>query len=130
MKKFFPAIVDKDPDSDFGISFPDFPGCVSAGDTPEEAIALGTEALRFHVAAMVRDGDALPQPTPLAEIVRDPEVNVVLHTLIPVVIPAPAQRINVTLPGDLLAEIDAETTNRSGFLADAAREKLARTRAA
>jgi len=39
------ALIHKEPKSDFGVSFPDFPGCVSAGSTLEEAASLAAEAL-------------------------------------------------------------------------------------
>jgi predicted RNase H-like HicB family nuclease len=42
------ALIHKDPDSDYGVSFPDLPGCVSAGSTLDEAIALAHEALALH----------------------------------------------------------------------------------
>jgi predicted RNase H-like HicB family nuclease len=35
-KAYYPAVIDKEPDSDFGVSFPDFPGCVSAGKTLDQ----------------------------------------------------------------------------------------------
>jgi len=62
---YYPAIVDKDPDSDYGVVFPDFPGCVSAGSTLDAAVMGAHEALAGHVALMVADGDDLPEPTPL-----------------------------------------------------------------
>ena len=31
------AVVHKDPKSDFGVSFPDFPGCITAGSSIDEA---------------------------------------------------------------------------------------------
>ena len=40
-----------------------------------------------------------------------------------------ALRINVTLPEDLIAAIDKSSKNRSRFLAEAARERLARLKA-
>ena len=39
------AMLYKEPDSDFGVSFPDFPGCITAGTTLEEAWRLAEEAL-------------------------------------------------------------------------------------
>jgi len=39
------AIIHKDPDSDFGVSFPDFPGCITAGRTLDEAKEMAREAL-------------------------------------------------------------------------------------
>ena len=72
MKMRYVAFVHKDPDSSYGISFPDFPGCISAGDTIEEAVANGTEALSFHVKGMVADGEAIPEPRSPDDIAKDP----------------------------------------------------------
>lgn len=130
MKRHYPAVIDKDADSAYGITFPDFPGCVSAGDTPEEAIALGAEALAGHVALMVDDGDAIPEPTPLADVTWEDDENVLMVTLVAVIIPGRAKRVNITLDEGLLEEIDTVAGNRSGFLADAARAELARRRSA
>jgi hypothetical protein len=43
--------------------------------------------------------------------------------------PGRSLRINVTLPEDLIQAIDRTTKNRSRFLAEAARERLARVKA-
>jgi predicted RNase H-like HicB family nuclease len=39
------AYLHKDRGSDYGVSFPDFPGCITAGKTLEEASRLAPEAL-------------------------------------------------------------------------------------
>jgi predicted RNase H-like HicB family nuclease len=52
----------------FGISFPDFPGCVSTGRSFEEAIAKRIEALNFLVAGMVEDGDPIPRLRGMKEL--------------------------------------------------------------
>ena len=130
MKKvYYPALVDKDADSDFRVSFPDFPGCVSAGETLEEAVLGAQEALAGHVALMLADGDALPAPSPLEEAAAGKEASTVAVTLIPLILPGRARRVNVTLDEALLEEIDQVSNNRSGFLAEAARAELARRRA-
>jgi predicted RNase H-like HicB family nuclease len=54
------AVVHKDPDSDFGVSFPDFPGCITAGRTIEEAKAMACEALRGHIEEMEAAGETIP----------------------------------------------------------------------
>lgn len=126
MKRFYPAIIDKDPDSDYGISFPDFPGCVSAGSTPEEAIVMGSEALSGHIAIMVADGDTIPEPSSLEKVKADEDMNVFLLTLVPAILPNRPKRINITIDESLLEEIDHIAPNRSAFLADAARAELAR----
>lgn len=128
-KIYYPAFVDKDADSDFGVSFPDFPGCVSAGETLEDALLGAQESLSGHVALMIADGDALPKPTPLEAVAAEKEPSTVAITLVPVVLPGRARRVNVTLDEALLEEIDQISDNRSGFLAEAARAELARRRA-
>ncbi|MEM7399086.1 MAG: type II toxin-antitoxin system HicB family antitoxin [Pseudomonadota bacterium] len=123
---FYPAILEKEPDSVFGITFPDFPGLVSAGDAAEEALVNAHEALAGHVAFMIQDGDALPEATPIEAVSADPDIRVVAITLVGVTVPGRAKRVNVTLDESLLAEIDEVAENRSGFLAEAARAELAR----
>lgn len=67
------ALLSKDPGSDYGVDFPDFPGCITAGATPEEAKEMAIEALCFHVEGMLRHGECIPEPTPLELIKEDPE---------------------------------------------------------
>ncbi len=128
-KVYYPALIDKDEDSDFGVSFPDFPGCVSAGESIEDALIGAQEALAGHVALMLADGDALPKASALEEVSAAKEPSTVAVTLIPLVLPGRARRVNVTLDEALLEEIDRISDNRSGFLAEAARAELARRRA-
>ena len=68
------AFIHSDEEDGFGISFPDFPGCVSVGDTRGDAIAQGAEALAFHVEGMVEDGESIPPPRSLADIQKDPNL--------------------------------------------------------
>ena len=65
------AIIDKDAESDFGVAFPDFPGCVSAGRTLGEARAMAEEALALHVDGMREQGLALPPPSSREAVMRD-----------------------------------------------------------
>jgi len=59
------AILHKDRDSDFGVSFPDFPGCITSGSTLEEAKEMAREALSFHIEGLQADGSSLPDPMSL-----------------------------------------------------------------
>lgn len=45
----FIALMRKEPSSDYGVDFPDFPGCVTAGQTLEEARKFAYEALGLHI---------------------------------------------------------------------------------
>lgn len=133
MKMRYVAFVHKDPDSSYGISFPDFPGCISAGDTIEEAVANGTEALSFHVRGMVADGEAIPEPRSPDDIAKDPalveEREGAFITLVPLVRDlGSTTRINVSLDLGLLEAIDGEARarkqTRSAFIASAVRKEL------
>ena len=67
------ALVHKDKDTSYGVSFPDVPGCVSAGETFEEALDNAAEALAGHLSVMRADGDFIRQPRRLEELRHDPE---------------------------------------------------------
>lgn len=50
MKKSYAAIIGKEEgDKRFGIVFPDFPGCVTSVENPEDRIPMAVEALTLHV---------------------------------------------------------------------------------
>ena len=120
------GLIRKDADSDFGVDFPDFPGCVTAGVTLDEARRLAQEALELHVAGMVEDGDELPVPSSLEAIMADPaNGNAVAFLITLRETPDRTVRVNITLPERLLRRIDERTRNRSAFLARAAEKALA-----
>ena len=57
----------------YGVSFPDFPGCVAGSETIDEALRRGCDALDFHVESMMEIGEALPAIRDIAEINADPD---------------------------------------------------------
>jgi predicted RNase H-like HicB family nuclease len=118
------ALLRKQPDSDYGVDFPDFPGCITAGETLEDARRMATEAVQLHIEGMIEDGEAIPAPSRLDDIMADPDHRDAVAVLIDARVRRPAIRVNVSLPPDLLEAIDRVSDNRSRFLAEAAREKL------
>ena len=119
------GLIRKDTDSDFGVDFPDFPGCISAGTTLDEARRMAQEALELHVGGMIEDGEALPVGSSLETIMADPE-NADAVAFV-VTVPDAADRtvrVNITLPERLLRHIDERAKNRSAFLARAAEKAL------
>lgn len=44
------------------ISFPDLPGCISDGETPEETMVNGKDALEAWIKAMRETGREIPKP--------------------------------------------------------------------
>jgi predicted RNase H-like HicB family nuclease len=67
------GLIHKDGASDYGVSFPDFPGVVTAGRDLDDARAMAEEALALHVEGLIADGQAIPEPTSLQEVMSDPD---------------------------------------------------------
>ena len=127
------ALMRKEPDSDFSVDFPDFPGCVTAGATLEEARTLAAEVLDFHIDGMLEGGLALPAPSSLEEVMADPDNAEALPFLVDV--PdrdSKTVRIKVTIPETDLRVIDAfarkQGKSRSALLTEAVRRLIAAER--
>ena len=60
-------------DEGVSVRFPDLPGCLTAGDTAEEAHAAAREALEGFMYVMEQDGDVIPDPSPLDDILKQAE---------------------------------------------------------
>lgn len=84
------AIVeDAGPDHAVGVWFPDLPGCFSAGDTLDEAMASAPEALAHWIESLVEDGKAIPRARTPSELKADPEVAADMTAHAIALIPAP-----------------------------------------
>jgi predicted RNase H-like HicB family nuclease len=122
------AFIRKDLDSDYGVEFPDLPGCFSAGSTVEEARAMAAEAVAGHVALLQEDGQTVPEPSSLDALFSHPDradALMVLIDLDPSLLRS--ERVNVMIPRHLLGRIDAVAgeRGRSRFLVEAAEQRLA-----
>ena len=127
------AVLERGLNGSFGVFFPDLPGCVSAGNSADEAMTDAREALALHVEGMVEDGVKLPEPSSVHAFGAEdfPGSDVAALFFVPVDVPTapkredPPLRINVSLPQSLVARIDAAADanglTRSGLLAVAAR---------
>ncbi len=127
------ALVHKDPDSAFGVSFPDLPGCYSAGDSLEEATRNAVSGLGAFVRWLEADGDPVPAPRTPDEILADPRLKDDLQGAAIILVPlvrdlGSTTRINVSLDLGLLQAVDAEAKQRrqtrSAFIASAVRKEL------
>ncbi len=67
----FLVAIHKDSESSFGVSVPDLPGCVTAGDTIDEALTMAKEAITLHLEGMLDDDVELPEPTRDIETLRN-----------------------------------------------------------
>ena len=127
------ALIHKDADSDYGVSFPDLPGAISAGVSLDDARAMAAEALALHLEGLTAEGEAIPEPSSLEAVMADPANRDGVAVLIAAPEgPPKVVRVNITLADDVLIEIDryAETHGftRSGFLSTAARRMIAEDR--
>jgi predicted RNase H-like HicB family nuclease len=119
-------------DGKFDVTFPQFPGCVSQGDDFADAQRMATEALALHVDGMREDDEEIPLPIETMTQTLLSKFYEASHdrgSFLPVPIPllpppGKSVRIQVTIDSRLLSRIDAVTKNRSGFLADAATDRL------
>jgi predicted RNase H-like HicB family nuclease len=59
----FPAIFEPGEKKGYTVSFPDLPGCITEGDTMEEALHMAKEALELHLYGMEEDEDKIPNPS-------------------------------------------------------------------
>jgi len=114
----------------WGVRFPDVPGCVGGGATPEAAILDAAQALRDVLGYRRSSGRELPRASNVYEVLGSGEVGADESTvLIPLLLDAGRTvRANLTFDAGLLAAIDDEASRRgltrSAFLAGAAREKI------
>jgi predicted RNase H-like HicB family nuclease len=126
------AYLHKDKGSDYGVSFPDFPGCVTAGATLEEARRMAAEALAFHIRGMREDGEKVPEPSTLDDLRRDPELKGAVAFLVGVKQPEKTVRINITARASQIAEIDRRARGvgltRSSYVVQKALEKRVASR--
>jgi len=123
------AYLHKDKNSDYGVSFPDFPGCITAGSTLEEARRMAAEALTFHVAGMLEDGEAIPKPSSLDDLRSDPAMKGAVAFLTEIRKQERTVRINITARESQIEEIDrrarAKGLTRSSYIVQSALQKRA-----
>ncbi|MEM8720837.1 MAG: type II toxin-antitoxin system HicB family antitoxin [Cyanobacteria bacterium P01_G01_bin.39] len=133
---FYPIVIHKDPDTAYGVTVPDLPGCFSAGDTMQEAVQNAMEAIECHVEGILVEGilidnEELPIAKDMEQYVSQEDYQGGTWALVEADLSklgGKTQRVNITLPERILSKIDyfTENTNqsRSGLLADAALEYI------
>jgi len=102
-KRFYPAVLERAEGDMFAIWFPDFPGCVAAGRSQEEAAARAEEALARALQEAAESEASIPEPTAFDAIVTPAEADVVSLLSIGASPPNPSERVNVYLPKNLIA---------------------------
>lgn len=62
MKLIYPAVFYEGEDG-YTVEFPDLPGCVTQGDTLEEAMEMAVDAASGWILIMIEDGEDIPSPS-------------------------------------------------------------------
>ncbi|MFY9910468.1 MAG: type II toxin-antitoxin system HicB family antitoxin [Candidatus Sulfotelmatobacter sp.] len=101
------AYLHKDRNSDYGVSFPDFPGCITAGRTLDEASRMAAEALALHIQGIIEDGYPIPEPSKVDDIAADAAKRGAIAFLVNVGTPDATVRVNITARESQIARIDA-----------------------
>ena len=70
---YFPIAIHKDPDSDYGVTVPDLPGCFSAGSTVDEAMLMAREAIELYIETLVEEGRDIPEPSDVEALRTNPD---------------------------------------------------------
>lgn len=128
----YPIVIHKDDDSDYGVTFPDLPGCFSAGSTIEEAMTEAQEAAECHIEGILLDSEPIPVSTSIENHKTNPDFKDGIWALVEVDISKlslKSKRVNITIPERLLSSVDhyakKHGESRSGLLAQAVTEYMA-----
>jgi predicted RNase H-like HicB family nuclease len=128
----YAVVVHKDPDSEYGVTVPDLPGCFSAGATLDAALSEVVEAIECHLEGLLLDEEPIPTPQLIESHQANPDyvsgvwafVNVDLAKL-----SGKSRRVNITLPERVLTLMDKFASEhgetRSGLITQAAIEYIA-----
>lgn len=118
-KRLYPAVLERGDKGTFAVWLPDFPDCVAAGRSREEALEKAEQLLAEAVDAMAERDLRLPEPTALERIASAKSSKFLAFLLLGVEPPDPSERVNIYLPRRLLARADARAAelgmSRSSF---------------
>ncbi len=128
----YPVVLHKDVDSDYGVTVPDLPGCFSAGESIDEALAEVVEAIECHIEGLLIVGEPVPLPTSIETHQDDPEYAGGVWALVTVdlsKLSGKTTQVDITVPEQLLALVDQyaaqQGETRSGLVAQATLEYIA-----
>jgi len=63
------VVVEKG-ENGYGAHVPDLPGCIAAAETKVEVVRLIREAVEFHIEGLREQGDSVPRPSSVPEIIE------------------------------------------------------------
>ena len=118
-KLIYPAVLERGDSKTFAVWLPDFPDCVAAGTSPEEAIEKAQHLVAKAIYTLAEGEVPPPAPSPFERIALPKNCDFVAFFAVTVDGPDPSERVNVYLPRSLLAQADARAQqlgmSRSSF---------------
>ena len=58
----YTIILDPDPEEGgYTVTVPSLPGCVTQGETIEEAITMAKDAIRLYIETLLENGESVPE---------------------------------------------------------------------
>lgn len=72
-KLFYPALFHTAEEGGFWISFPEFPECLTQGETMEEAYDMAVASLGLSITDLLKENSPLPEPSSPTDIHPDPD---------------------------------------------------------
>ena len=64
----FEVVLQPEAEGGFSVSVPRLPGCVSQGETKQEALAMIKEAIEGYLESLDAHGDPLPKPVEVKRV--------------------------------------------------------------
>lgn len=121
----YPVMIEAgDENTAWGVAVPDLPGCFSAGDTLDEAIAAAEEAAAAWIDAALDAGHAIPRPSSVQDAMGKGDFAgwmVGTISVDPALMDDTVERVNITLPRRVLKRLDAKAKekgeSRSSYIA-------------
>lgn len=68
--KYSVVLIPDEESGGYTVEVPDLPGCITEGDTVEEALEMAEEAIEGFLVVLKEDGDPIPKPSRLEAVVR------------------------------------------------------------
>lgn len=123
----YPAVFHYDDDG-ISVSFPDLPGCLTCGDTPEEALAMAKDAMGLWLYDAETCGDPIPEPSDVRSIPLEAgEAPIMVDVFMPLFRPLVKDRAvkkTLTIPAWLNQAAEQAHVNFSQVLQEALKARL------
>lgn len=125
------ALLDYEDDG-VHVTFPDLPGCVTAGENEADAINAARDVLALHLWGMEEDEEVPPEPSTIKELadrkkLQDNETFLLVDTFMPAIREKMAKRFvkkTLSIPAWLNAQAESYGINFSQTLQKALKQEL------